>query len=565
MATQRAAGSWRTFDTLFKVGTLGALSDGELLERFRNGRDQDSEDAFRTLVERYGPMIMSLCRSMLKDAHEADDAFQATFLVLVQRARSMQHHETLGPWLYAVASRVGRRARNRLFRRAPARPPCDGGNRRRKCSSSECQLEEQVILDEIAGLPASFRGPIVLCCLQGLSYDLAAVQLGVTEPTVRGRLYRARRRLAMRLRPGNRFCALALGIEPFRLAFPALPAGFVGATVQLAMKWASLRILLVRETGISESVTRLAREVNRSLLFPISRLASLVALFSAGVLGTVVLAQQQANRLTETTSQPSTRSAVSTQEKAANPGQPADKIHALSPRQQFEALLAREEDHLKKIQTLKCVIDVRSTLDGGKTWKHNSTLSVWKRGPIERVHRSTRSVRAIGAGSFDEIPSPQGELDALFTPERILSMEGVDPSHPPTEPVTVLDELVTGDRIGGLIQPAAAFGPGGYQHALAADFLMLLIPGFQHSLRDLYEDRANSGVKPIERRGPQGNPLWDLDLKTSNGRTSFVLTLSPRHGYAIIEKKDRLSARWEPKARGFWNSRRPCLASFWPN
>jgi len=440
MATQRAAGSWRTLDTLFNVGTLGALSDGELLERFRNGRDQESEDAFRTLVERYGPMILSLCRSMLKDAHEADDAFQATFLVLVQRARSMQHHETLGPWLYAVASRVGRRARTRLFRRRQRERPAVA-EIAANCSSSECHVEEQVIR------------------------------------------------------------------------------------------------LLVRETGISESVTTLAREVNRSLLFPISKLAGLVALLSAGVLGTVVLAQQQANRLAETTSRPSTRSVVSSQEKAANPGQPADKIRALSPRQQFEALLTREEDHLKKIQSLKCIIDLRSTLDGGKTWKHNSTLQVWKRGPIERVHRSTRSVRAIGAGSFDEIPSPQGEVDVLLTPDAILSMQGFDPTHPPTEPVTVRDELMTGNKIGGLIQPAAAFGPGGYQHALAADFLMLLLPGFQHSLRDLYKDSANSGVKPVERRGPQGETLWDLDLKTSNGRTSFVLTLSPRHGYSIIEEK----------------------------
>ena len=267
-----------------------------------------------------------------------------------------------------------------------------------------------------------------------------------------------------------------------------MPVAFVGATVQLAMKWSSLKMLLVREAGISESVTTLAREVNRSLLFPISRLAGLVALISAGVLGTVVLAQQQAIRLPETTSRRSSRSAVSSQEKTANPGQPGDKIRTLSPRQQFEALLTREEDYLKKIQTLKCVIDLRSTLDGGKTWKHNSTLHVWKRGPIKRIHQSTRSVRAIGAGTFDEIPSPQGEVDVLFTPEAILSMQGFDPTHPPTEPVTVRDELVTGNRIGGMIQPAAAFGPGGYQHALGADFLLLLLPDFRYSLRDLYEE-----------------------------------------------------------------------------
>ena len=80
-------------------------------------------------------------------------------------------------------------------------------------------------------------------------------------------------------------------------------------------------------------------------------------------------------------------------------------------------------------------------------------------------------MRAIGAGSFVAIPSPQGEVDVLFTPERILSMEGFDPTHPPSEPVTVRDELVTGNRIGGLIQPPAAFGPAVINTRLELTFL----------------------------------------------------------------------------------------------
>ena len=110
MEPSRTQSAWRTLDTLLTVGTLGAMTDGQLLDCFRRDRDTAGQEAFRILVDRHGPMVLSLCRNLVRDPHEAEDAFQATFLILVRKAESIRKRETIGPWLYGVACRVARRS-----------------------------------------------------------------------------------------------------------------------------------------------------------------------------------------------------------------------------------------------------------------------------------------------------------------------------------------------------------------------------------------------------------------------------------------------------------------------
>ena len=112
-----------SLDTLWTVGALGAMTDGELLDHFQVHRDTSGQEAFRILVQRHGPMVLGLCRSLLKDPHDAEDAFQATFLVLVRRAVSIQDRATLGPWLCGVTYRVARRAGPDRFVAAGMRSP----------------------------------------------------------------------------------------------------------------------------------------------------------------------------------------------------------------------------------------------------------------------------------------------------------------------------------------------------------------------------------------------------------------------------------------------------------
>ena len=101
----------RQLEALWSSGTLTGMSDAQLLGRFAEPRDATAESAFRELIDRHGPMVMGVCRQILRHPHDADDAFQATFLVLVKKARSIRVGDSLAPWLYGVAYRTAQRAR----------------------------------------------------------------------------------------------------------------------------------------------------------------------------------------------------------------------------------------------------------------------------------------------------------------------------------------------------------------------------------------------------------------------------------------------------------------------
>src|ERR1700689_4640298 len=117
MVMKRAFAGSRGLVALFDSGSLGTQSDRDLLECFQMDPGPIGPEAFRILVERHGPMVLGLCRSVVRDPHDADDAFQATFLVLLRKADSIRRRDTIGPWLYGVAGRVARRARDRAIRR----------------------------------------------------------------------------------------------------------------------------------------------------------------------------------------------------------------------------------------------------------------------------------------------------------------------------------------------------------------------------------------------------------------------------------------------------------------
>ncbi len=550
MTTQLPQTKWRSLDTLFNVGTLGVLSDSELLECFRTDRDAAGQEAFRILVERHGPMVLGLCRSLIPDSHEAEDAFQATFLVLVRKGHAIWVRDSVGPWLYGVAGRIARRARRSIQRRRCQVPLGDdiagtGG------SPDHWQGTEQVIQEEIARLPASLRAPIVLCALEGLSYDAASRQLGVSEPTLRGRLHRARRRLAARLHERGVAAPLAASaIEPFRLGVPALPPALVRSTVRHSVWYSSVSGLVAGESAIPASIASLARGVIRSMLFHTCKLVAFVALLAAGVLATVVSAQQGQSPPPAALGKPVASPAARLQDQ---PTQAAEIPGPQTVLPAFRTLVAGHEDSLRQIRTLKCVIDERVSIDGGQTWRDLETWKVWKSGPRERVHRTRHRILNPNR-TFEVVKAPRGETDVLFAPDGIRSMDGYDPSHPPAEPVTIRYELTSGNRIGGLIKPPQPVAIGGYKTGLAADYRLFTLVDVMYSLRDLCEAEVNAARKPVERRDAQGHPLWDLPLKAPAGHPrwdvrhempegkyySYVVTLSPRHGYAIVES-DRLT------------------------
>ena len=203
MSAGTSAALLREIQTLFDVGTAAGLSDRQLLERFAGRRDAAAEAAFEVLVLRHGPMVLRVCRNWLHDPNDAQDAFQATFLVLVRRMGAVRNQESVGGWLYGVANRVAARARVEAARRRTV----EGRAALRVVEGFESDdpagidSEEfgPIVQEELRRLPGKYRDAVVLCYWEGLTQEQAAVHLGIPLGTVRSRVSRARDLLRRRL------------------------------------------------------------------------------------------------------------------------------------------------------------------------------------------------------------------------------------------------------------------------------------------------------------------------------------------------------------------------------
>src|SRR5262245_24693894 len=236
------------------AGTLAALTDGQLLEEF-TGRHREA--AFEALLRRHGPMVLGVCRRVLGDAHGAEDAFQATFLVLFRRAPALDRRGPLAGWLHAVAYHVALRARAEAARRRrrereahdmrPAEP-----------TAEEAWDDLRPVLDEeLQRLPDECRPAVVLCYLEGKTNEDAARQLGLPPGTLKSRLARARRILRERLaRRGVTLSAGALAAALAGRAPAAVPSALVRATAQAARLWSAGKAAGLASVALAEGVLK---------------------------------------------------------------------------------------------------------------------------------------------------------------------------------------------------------------------------------------------------------------------------------------------------------------------
>jgi RNA polymerase sigma factor (sigma-70 family) len=222
--------------SLFVGGVTSSLTDGQLLERFAERQDEVAEAAFAVLVQRHGPAVLRVCRAILGDEHHAEDAFQATFLVLVKKGGSLWVRDSLGPWLHRVACRAAarlkqdanrRRAHERHFAESVAR----------RAGTGEREDLAWVIHEEIDRLPERFRPAVVLCDVEGCSYEEAAQRLRWSVATVKGRLARGRERLRGRLTDrGLASCSPLLVLGLATEANPAVvPPVLVRSSIEAAL------------------------------------------------------------------------------------------------------------------------------------------------------------------------------------------------------------------------------------------------------------------------------------------------------------------------------------------
>jgi RNA polymerase sigma factor (sigma-70 family) len=274
MTPRRLAPALRHLRHLLARPDTDAVPDAQLLQRFVSRRD---EAAFELLIGRHGPMVLGVCRRVLGDAHDAEDAFQATLLVLARKAGSIGRRGSVGSWLYQVAYRVALRARAGALRRArherrvadlPAvadpHAAADPGWR-----------ELRPVLDEELGrLPEKYRAPVVLCYLEGLTNEQAARQLRCPAGTLKTRLTRARRLLADRLArrglaPGAGLLAAA-ALRP--AASAAVPAALVGPTARAAALVAAGKVTAAGV--VSAQAARLTEGVLRAMVLMKVKLAA---------------------------------------------------------------------------------------------------------------------------------------------------------------------------------------------------------------------------------------------------------------------------------------------------
>jgi RNA polymerase sigma factor (sigma-70 family) len=216
---------------------LDALTDGQLLERFVAAQE---EAAFAALVRRHGPLVLGVCRRLLRGRADAEDAFQATFIVLFRRARSLDRRGSLAGWLYTVAYHVALRARaaaarRRIQERQVAEMP-----------QTECHAEavwrdlQPVLDDELNRLPEKYRAPVLLCYVEGKTNEEAGRLLRLPVGTVKSRLARARETLRRRLtRRGITLTGAALAAVLAEKAAANVPSLLVASTLQTTLLLAS--------------------------------------------------------------------------------------------------------------------------------------------------------------------------------------------------------------------------------------------------------------------------------------------------------------------------------------
>jgi RNA polymerase sigma factor (sigma-70 family) len=282
MTSPRLTGLLRYVHHLVIPEDSGDPSDGQLLQKFVAQRD---EGAFAELLQRHGPLVLAVCRQVLCDAHAAEDAFQATFLVLARKAASIRRKASLAAWLYRVALNVARTAMARDARRRTREREAGTMSQAHSISVPALADWQPLLHEEVSRLPEKYRVPIVLCYLQGKTHDAAARELDWPVGTVKGRLARARDLLRTRLT--RRGLSLSAGLLATTLdsesATAAVPATLLNSTLQAAVRFAAGQTI-----GGAASTQAIFLAKGALQIMAASKVTTVaVCLLIAGVVGTV--------------------------------------------------------------------------------------------------------------------------------------------------------------------------------------------------------------------------------------------------------------------------------------
>jgi RNA polymerase sigma factor (sigma-70 family) len=282
-STEAAIG--RDLRRLFDGGAVAGLSEAQLLDRVAR-RGEAAEAAFEAILIRHGPAVLACCRRVLGDSAAAEDAFQATFLVLFRRAGSIRVGDSVAPWLLRVARRAALKAREGELRRQA---------RERRVARPEAMIPEVMDSDlrllvraQVDHLPAKYRDPVRLCYFEGRTHDDAAAVLGWPVGSVRGRLSRARNMLRHRL------IRRGVGITPAALAAALASGSEARAEVPRALCERALAATTrggVVEAGVAALAAAVARGLIAATVVKTAAVALLAVSFVAAAAGAVLIAR----------------------------------------------------------------------------------------------------------------------------------------------------------------------------------------------------------------------------------------------------------------------------------
>jgi len=289
-------------------------SDEQLLGRFALHRD---ERAFEALLDRHGPMVWGVCRRVLRRTQDIEDAFQATFLVLVRKARSVRRRASATSWLHGVAFRIALQARAHSERESSHQWKESMRTETDAASSASFREVHAILDEEITALPEHLRAPLLLCCLGGRTKAEAARELGWKDGTVASRLARARKRLASRLTRRGVALAAVSALVLAGKSSAAVPARVIATTVRMARLIAAGEAASVG--GVSTSATLLAKGAIQGMT--VTKLKAVVVILTMCVVGTG--AGWAANQMSEKDPPP-----VKAKEESSQPGKKAEAPNA---------------------------------------------------------------------------------------------------------------------------------------------------------------------------------------------------------------------------------------------
>jgi RNA polymerase sigma factor (sigma-70 family) len=434
MTHGKAAVVTERFGTVLEAG----LSDDELLGRFNAQRDGSAEAAFEALVRRHGPMVLRVCGHILADMHDAEDAFQATFLVLARRSGSIRRPELLGNWLYGVALRTAREAKMRVGRTRRLETPAAEGVHPEPVG--DATLPEMALIrredfealhEEVSRLPERYRVPVVLCELEGLAYHEVARRMRCPTSTIGVRLVRARECLRSRLIRRGILPAAGLADAVFgtggasALMHPAL----INSTVRGAVLFAATDGAAV--CSVSASATILTQAVLAAMHLARIKAAvssALVVALVAGV-GWGVGHRQSAGRVVGPRAVVDSPTAAEARvDPAPAPKDPPPAAPPVREPAQPQPPLIKPLPELAEVNRLARREQTRGEALFSKEWAHHDPASPQGDG-LGPVFNDTSCVACHGLGAPGGA-GPEGKNVVILTATSRAALPGLAKVHP---------------------------------------------------------------------------------------------------------------------------------------